>query len=187
MALVLAFHGRLGTGTGQARVSGMDTTSNRHGFIVVYPNGVKRSWNDGLSTPAQQAGVDDVAFVRALIAQLQARYTIDPRRIYVTGLSNGAMFTSCSAASRPARWPRSPGCRHAAGAGGIERAAARRAAVPALPRHERPYVPYDGGAPRTASAACCRRWRRRQRALDGCTGPTRMVAVPLHVRRRHES
>jgi len=37
--------------------------------------------------------VDDVGFVRAIVAELEASYKIDPRRIYSTGLSNGGIMS----------------------------------------------------------------------------------------------
>lgn len=37
--------------------------------------------------------VDDVGFIRALIAELQKQYNIDTKRIYATGLSNGAILS----------------------------------------------------------------------------------------------
>jgi polyhydroxybutyrate depolymerase len=48
---------------------------------------------DGLNTPAERAGVDDVAFIRALIDRVTRQYAIDPHRVYAAGMSNGAMMT----------------------------------------------------------------------------------------------
>src|SRR5581483_8531522 len=42
--------------------------------------------------PAALFGVDDVGFVRAMLDDLAKRARIDPRRVYATGLSNGAMM-----------------------------------------------------------------------------------------------
>jgi polyhydroxybutyrate depolymerase len=91
-ALVLVFHGGGGTPAGMARLTGFDAQADQHGFIVVYPQGLERHWNDGRSTIKNK--VDDVGFVTALVAQLTARYAIDPARIYATGMSNGAIFTN---------------------------------------------------------------------------------------------
>jgi polyhydroxybutyrate depolymerase len=88
--LVLSFHGHFGTAREQAEVTGFDALSDRYGFIVVYPEGIERSWNDGRP---QDAGSDDVGFVKALIADLSARYPLDPKRIYATGFSNGGSFS----------------------------------------------------------------------------------------------
>lgn len=69
--LVLAPHGRLGTGEGQERLSHFDRVSDEHGFIVAYPDGLDRSWADGRGkTPSDARGVDDVKFLSALIHKL---------------------------------------------------------------------------------------------------------------------
>jgi polyhydroxybutyrate depolymerase len=91
--LMLSFHGRHGQGKDQAKLSGFDQVADRHGFIVVYPDGVGESWNAlAGSGEAQELEVDDVGFVGALIDYLMERYTIDPRRIYASGMSNGGAF-----------------------------------------------------------------------------------------------
>jgi polyhydroxybutyrate depolymerase len=88
--LVLSFHGHFGTGSGQARLTSFGALSDRYGFIVVYPDGINRGWNDGREG---KQGVDDIGLVKALIADFSRRYSIDPKRIYVNGFSNGAMFS----------------------------------------------------------------------------------------------
>lgn len=91
--LVLAFHGRGGSGKGLARLSRFNRLADAGGFIVVYPDGVGGSWNDGRSlSPATQMQVDDVGFVRSLLAELQGRLNVDPDGIYAAGISNGAVF-----------------------------------------------------------------------------------------------
>jgi polyhydroxybutyrate depolymerase len=87
--LILSFHGHFGTGASQARLTGLSALSETYGFIVVYPDGINRGWNDGR---ALTAGADDIGFLRALIADFSRRYPIDPARVYVTGFSNGATF-----------------------------------------------------------------------------------------------
>ena len=184
VALVLAFHGRLGTGKGMARTTYLDTTSERHGFIVVYPDGVDRSWNDDLSTPAEQAGVDDVAFTQDLIARLRARYSIDPRRIYATGLSNGAMLTEllgCRLAGTLAAIAPVAGTMPTPVAAGC----APRAALSVLLFHgtSDPYVPYGGGSlvSGVGSVLSAPQTLQRWSTLDGCAGPARTAALPQRV------
>jgi polyhydroxybutyrate depolymerase len=89
-ALVLVFHGGGGRAQGLARHTGFSAVAEREGFVVAYPQGLGRRWNDGrgYGTPH-----DDVGFVRALLDTLQRELGIDPRRIYATGISNGAMFS----------------------------------------------------------------------------------------------
>jgi polyhydroxybutyrate depolymerase len=88
--LVLVFHGGGGSAGNMPNFTGFDRVADANGFIVAYPNGIDRHWNDsrGLS-PA-----DDVAFIRALIAKLQRAYKVDPGRVYATGISNGGFFSN---------------------------------------------------------------------------------------------
>lgn len=93
VALVLVFHGGGGSGANTARWTGFDALSERAGFLVAYPDGVNHHWIDGRNARFQNvAGVDDVAFIAALLDALGAEFRIDPRRIYAAGMSNGAMF-----------------------------------------------------------------------------------------------
>lgn len=89
--LILAFHGGGGQARSMRRLTGFDELADKLGFIVAYPNGIDRHWNDGRSTIKNP--VDDVSFVSALIDRLQAERKIDPHRIFAAGMSNGAMFS----------------------------------------------------------------------------------------------
>jgi polyhydroxybutyrate depolymerase len=92
--LVIALHGRLGQGRNQAKLTGLDAVADEAGFIVVYPDGVNRSWADGRgTTPADRQGVDDVGFLSTLIDDFIAKHGVDPHRVYVTGMSNGGMMS----------------------------------------------------------------------------------------------
>lgn len=92
--LVLALHGRLGTGVGQEKLSALSSIADRDGAIVVYPDGFERSWNDHRGVgPAADAKVDDVGFLGALIDTFVRDYGADDKRVFVTGMSNGAMMS----------------------------------------------------------------------------------------------
>ncbi len=100
LPLVLAFHGGGGNAKNQIRISGLNKLADEMGFIVVYPNGTGKlfdkvlTWNGGgCCGYAQEKGVDDVGYVRALISEVRSTYTIDPKHIYATGFSNGAIFS----------------------------------------------------------------------------------------------
>jgi polyhydroxybutyrate depolymerase len=76
--------------------------ADAHGFIVVYPAGWgagrMRIWRMG-----GPGGPAEVRFISDLIDDLQARYNIDPRRVYADGLSNGggmAFVLSCTLSDR---------------------------------------------------------------------------------------
>jgi polyhydroxybutyrate depolymerase len=98
-ALVFVLHGGGGTGDGMERsltLGGFNSLSDEYNFIVVYPDGIERNWNDGrknVSDPAHQQNIDDVGFFNALIENLTNEFNIDQNRIYCTGISNGAMMS----------------------------------------------------------------------------------------------
>jgi polyhydroxybutyrate depolymerase len=87
--LVLVFHGGGGRASGIAPHTGFSRLAEREGFVVAYPQGLNGRWNDGRGYAATH---DDVGFVRALLDTLGHELAIDPRRVYATGISNGAMF-----------------------------------------------------------------------------------------------
>lgn len=100
LPLVLMLHGGGGNADNGEQMSGFTPIARREGFIVVYPDGSGRfeerllSWNAGhCCAYAMEHGADDVAFIRALIKKVSQDYPVDPRRIYVTGMSNGGMMS----------------------------------------------------------------------------------------------
>ncbi len=100
--LVLDFHGSGDTAARQESWSGWREKADQEGFVVVYPEGVGNTWNVGSCCgQALAEDVDDVGFARALIEAVSAVVCIDPRRVYATGMSNGAGFVhrlACEAA-----------------------------------------------------------------------------------------
>jgi polyhydroxybutyrate depolymerase len=103
--LVLSFHGRHGEGKDQAKLSDLHKVGERKGFIVVYPDGVGKSWNALHGTgDAEARGIDDVGFVDALLDKLAERYKIDPNRIYASGMSNGGFFAHRLGCERSTRF-----------------------------------------------------------------------------------
>jgi polyhydroxybutyrate depolymerase len=102
VALVIAFHGGSGTGRQIERESKFSDLADREGFLVAYPDGVGKSWNDGRgiqAIPAQRDNVDDLAFVTALIDDVAKDHQVDGKRVFATGISNGAMFSHYLAAN----------------------------------------------------------------------------------------
>ena len=99
--LLIALHGRLGTGKKMIKQTGFNGIADREGFIVVYPEGFKRGWADGRGiTHADKQGVDDVAFIDKLIKVFQERFSIDSTRIYIAGHSNGGFMAQRLAIER---------------------------------------------------------------------------------------
>ncbi len=102
MPAVLNFHGGGANAENQKRQSFMDKKSDSAGFIVVYPEGTGKvvagklvaTWNAGRCCGTAASGnVDDVGFISKLIDDLAAKFNIDKRRVYATGISNGALIS----------------------------------------------------------------------------------------------
>lgn len=93
--LVVMVHGGFGTAEQAEGSYGWDAAADRHGFVVVYPDGVNRAWSVGggcCGEPGRK-GIDDVAVVEAMVADASQRVSVDDRRVYATGMSNGAMMS----------------------------------------------------------------------------------------------
>jgi len=89
--LVLVFHGVISDGQMIEAVTGLPDKAAEEGFITAAGDGVGQSWNAGVCcNPAEQQGIDDVGFTRAMVAAIEAEYCVDPARVYATGFSNGS-------------------------------------------------------------------------------------------------
>jgi len=89
--LVFVLHGGGGEGEGMERLTHMDEVADSGGFIAVYPYGIDRNWNDG--RPEINPSVDDVGFFRLMLDRLESDYSIDTRKVYSTGISNGGFMS----------------------------------------------------------------------------------------------
>lgn len=102
--LVLNMHGSGSTALEQEGFTGMDSTADADGFVVAYPqallpDGSGFDWNvPGVPLVGDKAvpagAADDVGFLTQLVGELQARYCIEPARVYATGFSGGARMAS---------------------------------------------------------------------------------------------
>src|SRR5262249_43200392 len=99
--LILFLHGAGETGTDghkQAEVGlgpAIKKREKNFGFIAVFPQAQKRTWRSD-SPEAQRA--------LAILAEVQKEYKVDPKRIYLTGLSMGGYGTWSLVAKYPDRW-----------------------------------------------------------------------------------
>jgi polyhydroxybutyrate depolymerase len=172
-----------------ATATGLSKFSDRDQFLVAYLDATRQPndrrsggrWNGGACTggptapcggrafdggPAHAAGVDDVAYVRAVIDDLGRQFPIDPRRIYAIGHTEGAIMASrlaCELGDRIAAVTIAEGaievpCDHPA------------RAVPVLLYHalDDAIVPYDGNKEFPPVAYTFDAWR----TIDGCRGRT---------------
>jgi polyhydroxybutyrate depolymerase len=103
--LVIALHGRLGSGAQMLKLSGLVPIAERERFVLVAPDGIGRSWADGRgASPAAKAGVDDVGFLLALVDEFVERHRVDPARVYAVGMSNGGFMALTLACRAPERF-----------------------------------------------------------------------------------
>ncbi len=105
--LVIALHG----GSGQAKVFNRGTgfrfnsLADEEGFILVYPQGVGKSWNDHPEREkrgkARKLNIDDVGFISAMIDDLASRYAVDITNVFACGISNGGLMSLTLGADLP--------------------------------------------------------------------------------------
>ena len=88
--IIINFHGFLSHAMDQQGFSQMDNYAHQNGIGVIYPEGVKRSWNVGKAILNDE---NDIGFVNALIDSVSSNYNIDSNRIYACGFSNGGTFS----------------------------------------------------------------------------------------------
>ncbi len=93
-AIVFVLHGSRGTGEEIRRETAFefDSIADAEGFIVVYPDGYDKHWNDCRASAKYKANiekVDDIGFFSEMLRFFDAKYALDPRQTFVMGFSNG--------------------------------------------------------------------------------------------------
>ncbi|MCP2326364.1 polyhydroxybutyrate depolymerase [Hamadaea flava] len=97
MPLVVAFHYYRSDVDTLRRMTRLDTKADQKGFIVVYPETII----SGFNAMDCCGDYDDVGFVKALVAHMIEVWQVDRRRVYATGISNGADMTFRMAVEAP--------------------------------------------------------------------------------------
>jgi len=97
LPVVLSFHGLGSDPEQEERISRFSELADREGFLAVYPQGLGKKWRvfDRSDT--------DLRFFDALLATLAEEFQLDSRRVYATGISNGAQMAWRLACDRPAQ------------------------------------------------------------------------------------
>ncbi len=100
LPLIIALHGRGGTGESMVLITrkSFNRFADRDGCLVAYPDGIDLNWNDGrmdqeAKDRAHRENIDDTGFISALIDSMIKDYNVDPGRVYITGISNGAIMS----------------------------------------------------------------------------------------------
>ena len=90
---ILSLHGFTGNGDAQRGFFPLADLAGKHGFVYSYPSGLGRSWNATNACCDFAKSNDDSTYLRNFILWAIAKYNIDRKRIYVTGLSNGGFMS----------------------------------------------------------------------------------------------
>src|ERR1700744_287073 len=91
--LVVMLHGGFGTGEQAEGAYHWDAEADSGRFLVAYPDGLNRAWNAGTCCGEPlRTNLDDVGFITAMVGAVEHQLDIDPARVYVRGMSNGAMM-----------------------------------------------------------------------------------------------
>ncbi|GAC1378148.1 MAG: PHB depolymerase family esterase [Acidimicrobiales bacterium] len=182
-ALVIVLHGASLTADQTETYYRWDELADREGFAVAYPQGLGKAWNAGsCCSGAPARGTDDVGFVNTVIDDASRRVGADPRRLYLSGVSNGAMLTFRYACEHPGRLAAIGSV-----AGTLTASCDHPPVVPLIEihgLHDRavPYLPgagtqESGPALRLPARESIDRWR----SADGCHDPKVVTTGAVHV------
>jgi polyhydroxybutyrate depolymerase len=106
--LIVVLHGLGGTAS-DTRNWGYEPVADREGIVIAYPQGIEERWSYGrpiTNRPMPRIGatqVDDIGFIGKLVDALIAERLADRSRVYVVGLSNGALMAYTAACSMTRR------------------------------------------------------------------------------------
>jgi polyhydroxybutyrate depolymerase len=104
--LVVMFHGYGVTGDIEEAYMDLSAASDAHTFLYAYADGTldktgSRFWNaTDACCDLYGVAVDDVQYFDAIVADIEARYDVDRKRIFVVGHSNGAFMSHRLACDR---------------------------------------------------------------------------------------
>ena len=183
--LVLALHGGDASVDDMVRTTGFDKEALAGEFIVAYPEATLRAWNAGKCCgSAPRRNPDDVGFLTQVLDRLEADYPVDRSRIFVTGVSNGAMMAYRLACERADRVTAVGVVAGAVTVDGCQ--PSRPVSVLEIHGTEDTLIPYLGGTPAapeaqaappyTSTPAMIQRWAE----VNGCPPPAPVrVAGPV--------
>jgi polyhydroxybutyrate depolymerase len=178
--LVILLHG-VPRGSGMRVLTGFDDVADRFGFVVAYPRSFGADWNVGcgdLCTSAGRDGIDDIAFLRALVDEVGSALTIDRSRVYMAGFSQGALMThhaACELSDRIAAFA-------SVGASMLDVVAAGCGPSPLsilfIHGTVDPQFPWGGHTTELTTSLAVREMVERWMAIDGCSSEPNVTEFP---------
>ena len=95
--LLFVLHPSGGDAAGMRQYSNneFDELADKHGFLVVYPDGFDNTWNDcrgGSPFSSKRLKIDDAGFIKSLLDLAVTTHAIDRKRVFAAGWSNGAQL-----------------------------------------------------------------------------------------------
>jgi polyhydroxybutyrate depolymerase len=177
LPLVFVFHGAGGDAIGMERHAALTESATARGYAVVYPEGASHRWNDGRGTVT----TDDLGFIRTLLDSLRMALPVDPRRIYATGISNGAGMSFRLACELPGTFAAvAPVAGALAATLEARCAAASPVSLIMFQGTRDPLMPYDGGVLtlRRGRVLAATRTAELFARANGCTGAPVIAAEP---------
>lgn len=153
--LLVVLHGGGGNAESAREQTGLAEIGRRAGYVVVFADGTGPlrgkllTWNSGgIAVHAAEHDVDDVGFLRQVVADVRDRVAIDPGRVYAVGHSNGGMMCHRLAREAPDVFR---GIAVVSGAMNFTTVEARLpVAVLLVHGTADEHVRYEGGAPRSS-------------------------------------
>ena len=88
--LLISLHGMNQDAAYQQKMANWESIAKEENFVVVYPNGIDRSWDIGNTSVSSNK---DMKFFTVIIDEMVKRYKIDTKRVYLSGFSMGGMMT----------------------------------------------------------------------------------------------
>ena len=92
--LVIYLHSYGGAATTEMDYTMFNQVADENNFVMVFPSG-KSNWNSGIGDldDYPPPDLDDVGFIEELIELLSNTYSLDLKRVFATGYSNGGFMS----------------------------------------------------------------------------------------------
>lgn len=108
MPLLVALHGCTENDIGFDLLTGLSARAEQRGFLVVFPDqstlaNPSQCWNWPLSIN-QHRGLGEPSIIAGITDLVRSRWTVDPARVYVTGVSAGGVMSMIMAVTYPDRY-----------------------------------------------------------------------------------